>query len=190
VLAPVLGGVPVAIEVAHRLGAPLDSVIIRRLLVPHGPGSEICAVHVSGTLVLDEGLEPRPDVPSSGFDHYLSDALASLARRAQVCRGEHPPIDLAGQTIILVDCGIHTGGTMRVAIRALRTRQPARIIVAVPVAAPGSRATVEALADDLVCLSWPEPFGHVGLWYSNFSRPDDDSLPALLRQFQGNTLIG
>ena len=182
VLGLVLGGVLVALEVAEHLGVPLDFVIIRRLLAPHGPGSQVCAVNVAGSLVIDPELMPRPEVPASGLDYFVSDALDELARRERVCRGGRRTIDLAQKTILLVDCGIRTGLTMRAAIRALRTVKPARIVAAAPVAAPEGLAAVEAVADDVVCLKQPHPFGHVGLWYTDFRRPDDHQISELLDQ--------
>src|SRR5438552_14792456 len=94
VIAIVLGGVPVAHEVANHLGAPLELLIIRRLLAPQGPGSQTCAVNVGGYLVVDDDLARRSIVPSTPFDHFMSDALAELARREQICRRGRPPIDL------------------------------------------------------------------------------------------------
>lgn len=180
VLAIALGGVPVAHEVAKYLSVPLDLVIIRRLLAPQGPGSQTCAVSIAGSMVIDEELLPRPAVPSTPLDHFVADAIAELSRREQTCRGGRPPINLAGGTVILVDCGIRTGLTMRAAIGALRTKEPAQIIAAVPVASHEARDAVAALADELIFLSQPEPFGHVGLWYADFSRPGDDRVGELL----------
>lgn len=181
VLGLVLGGVLVAHEVAEHLGVPLDFVIIRRLLVPNGPGSQVCAVNVAGALLIDEELPPRPAAPESPLDHFVEDALADLANRERDCRGGHPALDLAQKTILLVDCGIRTGLTMRAAVRVLRRTEAARIIIAVPVASPESRPIIEAIADGVVCLAWPQPFGHVGLWYSDFRRPGDHQVSELLK---------
>lgn len=182
VIAPVLGGVPVAAEVAKRLSAPLDFVIIRRLLAPEGPGSQLCAVNVGGSLVVDEELTLRLAAPetSSAFDCFVADAVDELSRRERICRGARPPINLFDKTIILVDCGVRTGLTMRAAVRAIRTKHPARIIVAVPVAAPESRETLESMADELICLAWPKPFGNAGVWYADFGRPGDNEISKLL----------
>ena len=180
VLGLVLGGVPVAHEVAHYLSVPLDLVIIRRLLAPQGPGSQTCVVNIGGSLVIDEELMPLAAVPSTPLDHFVADAIAELGRREEICRGGRPPVDLAGKTVILVDCGIRTGLTMLAAISAIQTRRPAKIIAAVPVAAREGHTAVAAAVDDLVCLAQPEPFGHVGLWYEDFSRPDDARVSELL----------
>lgn len=181
VLAIALGGWPVAYEVATFLGAPLDVVIIRRLFAPEGPvGSRICAVNIGGSMVIDETLIPLPAVPSTPVEYFVADAISELEQREQACRGGCPPFDLAGKTVILVDCGIRTGLTMQAAIDALRTKQPAKIIAAVPVSAAEGRLAVAGLVDELICLAEPEPFGHVGVWYTDFTRPDDDSLGQLL----------
>src|SRR2546425_3916764 len=180
VLAILLGGSLVADEVANFLGAPFDFVIIRRLFVPQGPGSQICAVNVAGSMVIDEDLVPFRDVPSTPVEHFVADAITELKRREQTCRRGRPPVDLTGKTIILIDCGIRTGLTMQAAIGALRTMGPARLIAAVPVASEQSRLAMAGLADEFVCLAWPEPFGHVGLGYTDFSRPGDDTVGELL----------
>ncbi len=184
VLAIVLGGLPVAREVANFLRAPLDLVIIRRLLAPQGPGSQICAVNIGGSMVIDKELIPRPAVPSTPLEHFTNDAIVELSRREQNCRRGRPPTDLSGKAVILVDCGIRSGSTMRAAISALRTRGPARIVAAVPVASFGGHAAIASLADEIVCLARPRPFGHVGLWYKDFTRPGDDRVGEVLEATQ------
>ena len=180
VLGIALGGVPVAHAVARTLAAPLDLVIIRRLTAPARPALPICAVNVAGTEVINKDLPPRPAVPSTGFDYFIEDALAGLVRRERVCRGERAAIDLGSKTIVLVDCGINTGSTMQVTIGALRTLQPSRIVAAVPVGSSHGCDTASAIADEFVCLAQREPFGHVGLWYADFSRPPDEGVAELL----------
>jgi len=173
VLAIALGGIPVAHEVATYLRAPLDLIIIRRLLAPQGPGSQICAVNIAGSMIIDEELIP-PAVPATPLQHFIKDAIAELKTRERTCRRGRPPIALSGKTIVLVDCGIRSSSTMQAAIKALRTLEPARIIAAVPVASLGGHAAVLTSVDELVCLARPRPFGHVGLWYKDFTRPGDD----------------
>lgn len=180
VLAILLGGALVAHEVANFLGAPLDIVIIRRLFTPQGPGSQICAANVGGSMVIDEELLPPAAGPSTPVEYFVADAIAELNQREQTCRRGRPPIDLAGKTVILVDCGIRTGLTMQAAIKALRSKRPAQIIAAVPVASELASATIAKLADELVCLAWPEPFGNAAVWYTDFSRPGDDTVGELL----------
>lgn len=181
VLGIVSAGVPVAVEVAKYLEASLDLVIIRRLLAPRGPGSQVVAVNAAGTLVVDDEVGPRPAKPETPLDYFIEDALNGLARRAQVCRGKLPPAELAGKPVLIVDCGIRTGLTMQAAISAVRTLNPARITAAVPVTSLDGRRVVEALADDLIYLAAPEPFGNAGVWYRDFRRLGDDSISQLLR---------
>lgn len=179
VLGIVLGGVPVAHEVATQIGARFDLVILRRLLAPQGPGSQVCAVNIAGKLVVDE--EVRTNVPpSTPLDYFLTDALAELENRERNCRGGRPPIDLNGAEVVVVDCGIRSGSTMKAVIKALRTLKPKTITAAVPVASRDGYAVAASLADETICLAQPEPFGHVGLFYEDFSRPGDDRVAELL----------
>jgi putative phosphoribosyl transferase len=180
VLAPVLGGVPVASEVSRLLRAPLDYVVVRRLLAPGGPGSQICAVSVCGATVLDEELTENPPEPSSPLGLYVSDALEKLALRERICRGGRPAAGLTGKTAVLVDCGVATGMTLAAAIRAVRRAGAARVVAAVPVASREGGRVIESAADEFVCLARPEPFGHVGLWYADFRRPSDEQAAAFL----------
>ncbi|HLN97457.1 MAG TPA: phosphoribosyltransferase family protein [Pyrinomonadaceae bacterium] len=181
VLAIVSAGVPVAVEVAKHLEVPLDLIIIRRLLAPRGPGSQAAAVNAAGTLVVDNEIGPRPAQPQTPFDYFREDALNGLARRARVCRGDRPPAEIAKREVLIVDCGIRTGLTMQAAIDAVRTLNPARITAAVPVTSQDGRSIVQALADELIYLAAPEPFGNAGVWYRDFSRLADDSISQLLR---------
>jgi predicted phosphoribosyltransferase len=180
VLAVVLGGFPVAQEVANYLNAPLDLVIIRRLMAPQGPGSQLCAISVGGSTIIEGGLVPTA-TPSTPAEHFINDAIAELKAREQQCRRGRPSIDLAGKTVIVVDCGIRSGSTMLASIRAVRTLKPARIIAAAPVTSFGGQAAVIGEVDELVCLARPRPFGHVGLWYKNFTRPGDDRVGEFVR---------
>lgn len=180
VLGIVSGGVPAAVEVSTRLGAPLDLIMIRRLLAPRGPVSQACAVNVGGKLIVDDEVGPRPAKPETPFDYFMEDALNGLAQRALICRGERPPSELAGNPVLIVDCGIRTGLTMQAAISAVRTFNPAHITAAVPVTSLDGRRVVEALADEFIYLTAPEPFGNAGVWYRDFRRLADDSISQLL----------
>lgn len=181
VLGIVAAGIPAAVKVANYLSAPLDVVIIRRLLTPEGPGTQATAVNVAGSLVIDEEIGPQPATPKTPFEYFVADALNALAKRAQACRGLRPAIDLAGKNVLIVDCGIRTGLTMRAAIDAIRTLDPARITAAVPVTSQDGGELIRSLADELVYLAAPEPFVNAGFWYKDFSRPADDSISELLR---------
>ncbi len=180
VLGIILGGLPVANEIASRLQAPLDVVIIRRLLAPEGPGSQRCGVSVAGTMIVDKDLQP-PASPSSPLEHFLHDAITELTMRERTCRRGQPPLELSDKTVVLVDCGIRTGSTMRAAIQALRTLGPARILAAVPITSIGGHTAVLPDADEFVCLAEPRTFGNVGMWYKDFTRPGDDRVGEFVR---------
>lgn len=178
VLAIALGGVPGGREVATQLHLPFDMLLIRRLLVPRGPGSEVCAVSVGGTMVID-GEVTIPTSPSTAVEHFLADAMAEFRNREKLFRAGRPPIELANREVLLVDCAIHGGSTMNIAIQAVRKLNPTRITAAVPVASREGYALIESSADRVVCLAQPEPFGHAGMWYEDFSRPEDKDMHEL-----------
>ncbi len=182
VLGIVSAGVPAAVEVAHHLRAPLDVILLRRLLAPGGPGTQAGAAYVAGTLVVDKEIGPRPEIPQTPFDHFAEDALSRLALRNQVCRGELPPRKVTGKQVLLVDCAMRTGLTMRAAITALRVLNVARITAAVPVTSREGVRIAEELADEFIYLAAPEPFGNAGVWYKDFRRQNDEDISELLIQ--------
>ena len=176
VLAIASGGVVVAAEVADLLNLPLELLFIRRLLAPDGPQNVLCAFNVAGALVIDDGVPWVSDGPATGLEYAVADGIRQLSETARACRGEEASVGLSKKTVILVDNGIHTGSTMLAAVRAVRKFEVRRVVVAVPVADPTSRAVVQARADAVVCLAWPTKFGHVGLWYEEFVRPSEDEV--------------
>lgn len=178
VLAIARGGVPAGREVATLLRLPFDMLLIRRLLVPRGPGSELCAVSVGGTMVIDEEVTV-PTSPLTAVEHFLTDAMAEFRHREELFRAGRPPIELANREVLLVDCAIHGGSTMKIAIQAVRRLKPTRITAAVPVASREGYALIETLADQVVCLAQPQPFGHAGMWYEDFTRPEDEDMHEL-----------
>ena len=179
VLGIALGGVPVAREVASFLNAPLDLILIRRLLIGDEVGSHICAVNIAGATILDDEIT-MTETPSTPLEHFLSEAIAGLGQREQVCRRGRAPVVISGRTVIVVDCGIRTGSTMRVTARAVRSANPQRMVGAVPVSSREGYQTIAPLFDDLICLLQPEEFINAGRWYSDFSRPGDDDVGDLL----------
>jgi putative phosphoribosyl transferase len=181
VLAIVSAGVPGAVEVAKHLEAPLDLVIIRRLLAPQGPGSQAVAVTVAGTLVIDKEVGARPAKPQTPLDYFVEDALNGLTLRTKLCRAERPSVELAGKPLLIFDCAMRTGLTMKAAIQSVRTLNPASITAAVPVTSDDARRVVEPLADELVYLAAPEPFGNAGVWYKDFRRMADEAISQDLR---------
>jgi putative phosphoribosyl transferase len=183
VLALARGGVAVGLEVSKRLRLPLDLILLRRLLVSRGSDSPVCASSLGGALFVDEELDEELAACSEpALGYFVAAALAELDARVRACRGDRPTIELKGTTIVVVDNGVRTGSTMRAAVRALRSREPARIVAAVPVADAEARTGIEAEVEEFVCLASPEPFGHVGLWYADFRRPDDDEIRSMLEE--------
>ncbi|HKG15987.1 MAG TPA: phosphoribosyltransferase family protein, partial [Pyrinomonadaceae bacterium] len=168
VLAVASGGVAVALEVSKRLRLPLDLLLLRRLLVTRGPDEPLCVASVAGARFLDEEVAARAAL-NAALESFLASALAEFDEHVLACRGARTPTDLKGRAVLLVDNGVRTGSTVRAAVRALRRVGPARVVVAAPVAAPEALASVEAVADDFVYLAAPAPFGHVGLWYEDFT---------------------
>ena len=188
VLALPRGGVPVAYEVARALNAPLDVFIVRKLGVPGYEEVAMGAVATGGVRVLNDNIVSGLGIPDYVIDAVAARELEELKRRERVYRGGRPPPDVRGRTVILVDDGLATGATMLAAIKALRQLQPARIVVAVPTAAPDTCEALRAEVDEVICAITPEPFHAVGRWYEDFSQTTDEEvreLLALRRQPEG-----
>jgi predicted phosphoribosyltransferase len=176
VLALPRGGVPVAFEVAQALHAPLDVFLVRKLGVPGHEELAMGAVATGGVRVLNEQVVRALHIPEQVIDAVARWELEELARRERLYRGDRPPPDVRGRTVILIDDGLATGATMLAAVRALRQQQPERIVVAVPIA---SRDTCDLLrdeVDDVICAATPDPFYAVGLWYENFEQLTDEEV--------------
>jgi predicted phosphoribosyltransferase len=182
VLALPRGGVPVAYEIARALGAPLDVYLVRKLGLPGREELAMGAVATGGLRVLNDSVVRELRLPAPMIEAVTAREREELARRERLYRGDRPPPDLHGRTVILVDDGLATGSSMLVAIRAIRRQQPARIVVAVPVGAAESCAQLERDADEVVCAETPDPFYAVGLWYEDFSQTTDQEVRDLLAQ--------
>ena len=180
VLALPRGGVPVAFEVAQALGAPLDVFVVRKLGLPGQEEFAMGALASGGVRILDEETIRLAGVSAEELRWVTEFEQAELERRERRYRGDRPFPDLAGRTVILVDDGLATGATMRAAVTALRQEGPARVVVAVPVAAPETCDAFREIADDIVCAMTPERFRAVGLWYSDFSQTTDEEVHELL----------
>ena len=180
VLALPRGGVPVAYEVAHALDAPLDIFLVRKLGLPGHEEFAIGAIATGGVRVLNEELLDHLGLDASDVESLTLRERAELERRERAYRGDRPPPDVRGKTVILVDDGLATGSTMRAAIEALRLEGPAKIIVGVPTAAAETCDELTGLVDEVVCASTPEPFLAVGLWYDDFSQTTDEEVRELL----------
>lgn len=185
VLALPRGGVPVAAEVASRLGAPLDLLIVRKIGVPYQPELAMRAV-VDGeapVVVRNEDVIRQADVSQAEFDRVRDHELAEIKRRRERYLAGRQPVDIAGRTAIVIDDGIATGATVRAAIRGLRRKKPAEIVLAVPVAPPDTVAMLETEADRVVCLEQPSFFQAIGLHYRDFRQVSDEEVIATLAAF-------
>jgi putative phosphoribosyl transferase len=180
VLALPRGGVPVAREVAKALGAPLDVFLVRKLGVPGHPELAMGAIASGGVRVLNEDVLRWYGISPGTVDAVALVEGAELERRDRAYRKGQPLLDLNGRIVILVDDGLATGSTMKAAVAAVRRLAPARVVVAVPVAARTACAELAAVSDEMVCGRTPESFSSVGQWYRDFSQTSDDDVRALL----------
>ena len=167
------GGVPVALEVAVALDAPLDVVVVRKLGARFNPELALGAVAFGGVTVYNEALLRDLELVEDDLEDIRRRELAELERRERAYRGSRPLPDVTGKTVVLVDDGIATGATMLAAVSAIRALHPKRVIVAVPTSAVDSAARLEAVADRVVALAMPEPYYGVGAWYGEFHQLDD-----------------
>ena len=185
VLALPRGGVPVAAEVARALGAPLDVFVVRKLGVPGHEEFALGAIATGGVRVLNDDVVRALRIPDRVIDAVAAKEQEELARRERLYRGDRPPLDVRGRTVILVDDGLATGATMHAAIKALRQQQPARIVVAVPTASPETCDELKREVDEVICATTPDPFYAVGLWYEDFSQTTDEEVRELLARGTG-----
>ncbi len=174
------GGVPVAYEVADALGAPLDVFVVRKLGVPGHEEYAMGAIASGGIRVINHDVIRQLQIPMHAVESVEHAERRELERREHLYRGDRPPPPLHGRTVVLVDDGLATGSTMLAAVQAVRTQRPRRIVVAVPVASPEACQALRRQADDCVCVSTPDPFYGVGLWYLNFNQTTDDEVQRLL----------
>jgi predicted phosphoribosyltransferase len=174
------GGVPVAYEVACVLHAPLDVFVVRKLGVPGQRELAMGAIASGGLRVLNLGVIRGLDISPVTLESVADRELQELERQQGVYRGHTPLPELAGRTIIVVDDGLATGSTMRAAVGALRQSNPARIVVAVPVAAAEVVRRLLEEADSVICLSSPSDFHAVSMWYEDFSQTSDEEVRKLL----------
>ena len=179
------GGVPVAHEVAARLGAPLDAFLVRKLGVPGHAELAMGAIAAGGVQILNRGLIRDLGIPAALVEQVAVRERLELDRRDAAYRGGRRPPVVRDRTIILVDDGLATGSTMQAAITALRPQGPARIVVAAPVGARETCGALRGSADEVVCASMPEPFSAVGLWYEDFSPTTDEEVKRLLASAPG-----
>jgi putative phosphoribosyl transferase len=180
VLALPRGGVPVAFQVAVALRAPLDVLVVRKLGAPYDPEFALGAIATGGAIHLQRAALRAMGVDDLELASVIARETAELQRRDALYRGARPPLPVDGRVAIVVDDGVATGASMRVALQALRERHPARVVAAVPVAPSGARHAFDGLADAFVAVSQPSSFFGISQFYASFEQTSDDEVRALL----------
>ena len=177
VLALPRGGVPVGFEIAARLRAPLDIVLVRKIGHPHSPELAVGAIAEGDRLetFIDVNAVADLGVSQSYLDAEIARQSRKITHRRRLYFKDRRPVDIGQRTVIVVDDGIATGATMQAALRAVRRRTPARLVLAVPVAPTSTLDALRREVDEIVCLESPEEFGAVGFFYADF-RPVDDAV--------------
>ena len=182
ILALPRGGVGVGFEIAQALGALLDIVLVRKIGVPWQPELALGAVTDGARpeAFIDEALSKALGVPESYVEKEIGRQLEEIERRRKSYCANRPPIDVTGRTAVIVDDGIATGATMRVALRAARRRSPAHLVLAVPVAPPDTLADLGQEADEAVCVETPDMLGAIGFYYRDFHQMSDAEVTQML----------
>jgi putative phosphoribosyl transferase len=176
------GGVPVGVEVARSLGAPLEILAVRKLGAPGNPELGVGALAEDGTGVLDPSSVGMLGMSEAMLEATLERESAELRRRVERYRGGRPAVPVEGRAVIVVDDGLATGLTVLAAVRALRKRGARTIVVAVPVGSSEAIAMLRDDADSVVCAMVPERLMGVGLWYEDFAPVSDEEVVSLLAE--------
>jgi len=192
VLALPRGGVAIGFEIAQALDAPLDIVLVRKIAVPWQPELVLGAVTdaAAPASFIDRDLATRLDVSEDYIGTETERQLQEIDRRRNSYCADRPPIEIVGRTAIVVDDGIATGATMRVAFHAVRRRGPAWLVLAVPVAPPDALDTFRDAADEIVCLEMPPAFGAIGSYYRDFHQMSDAEVTDLLARARSVAAAG
>lgn len=181
VLALPRGGVPVAAPIASAFQTALDVLVVRKIGLPGRPENGIGAVVGDDPPLFDREALEMFGLSEDRLGPQLARERAELRRREELYRDGRPEPRVAGRTVVLVDDGLATGLTAQAALRHVRRRAPGRLILAVPVGAPGSRERLRGDADDVLCLQQPPGLRSVGEWYDDFDQVTDGEVLALLR---------
>ena len=184
VLALPRGGVPIGLEIARALDAPLDLVLVRKIGAPFQPELAVGAV-VDGSspeTVLNRDVLEHFQIGDSYIAEASRQQLEEIERRRQLYRAGRPKVEIAGRSAIVVDDGIATGATMEAALRATRRREPRRLVLATPVAPPETIERLRPQVDEVACLATPQHFGAIGAFYRDFRQLSDDDVIRLLAE--------
>ena len=190
ILALPRGGVPVAYEVALALNIPLDIFIVRKLGVPGREELAFGAIASGGIRVLNSDVVRMLSIPDEVINFVAKRELQELQRRESIYRGDHSSLEFRDHTVILIDDGLATGASMRAAVAGLRSQNPARVVIAVPAAAPETCEAFKAEVDEVICAITPELFYGVGRWYEDFSQVTDEEVRVLLEEANRQILYG
>lgn len=184
VLAMPRGGVPVAVEVAETLHAPLDLVLVRKIGVPFQPELAAAAVVDGGDpeIVVNDDVVRLAGITKDYIDVEAEEELAEIERRRHIYLEGRPRVPLEGRTLVLIDDGIATGASVRAALAALRRKSPLKLILAVPVAPADTVEQLQEQVDEVVCLETPDPFYAIGMHYDDFHQVPDDEVVQLMNE--------
>ncbi len=180
VLALARGGVPVGFEITESLGLRLDIFLVCKLGLPCQPHLAMGAIASGGVRVLNHSVIRALGIHDDTIDFVAEQEQEELERRERLYRGDRPPADVRGKTVILADDGLAAGSNLQAAVTALRLEHPARLVVAVPIAAASSASGLRGQVDELVCIAEVEPLEGVGLWYDDFTETTDEEVRHLL----------
>jgi putative phosphoribosyl transferase len=176
------GGVPVAAQVAERLGAPLDVLVVRKIGVPWHPELGVGAIAEGGATVANDALIAELGIRPDELEAVVGRERRVLDERVHRYRGRRPPVPVAGRVAIVIDDGLATGYTARAAIDALRRRGASRVVLAVPVAPRHTMEALRSVADEVVAVDPRDDLYAIGEFYADFSQTSDDEIVALLTE--------
>lgn len=182
VLALPRGGVPVGYEIARALSAPLDIWVVRKIGVPWHPELGVGAVAEGGQVHISQDIVAHVGLSQADLEKATELKKREVEERVRKFRGDRPRPSLKDRTVLLVDDGIATGGTVHAAIRSIRAEKPKKLVLAVPVAAPDTLEELGPLVDRVVCLLAPVSLHAIGLWYQDFTQVPDEEVIRLLER--------